>query len=66
RLPLEAKRCADSLRERGVIAGLPLSRYLAGRERDLLVCATELTTDADIARFAAELTKETSRAAAAV
>jgi glycine dehydrogenase subunit 1 len=49
------------LLERGVLAGLPLARWYPEDEglRDaLLVCATETTTDEDIARFASTLREE--------
>jgi glycine dehydrogenase subunit 1 len=47
-----------ALVERGVLAGLPLERWYPEDDslRDaLLVCATEVTTDADIDRFGAAL-----------
>jgi glycine dehydrogenase subunit 1 len=46
------------LLEDGVLAGLPLARWYPDDPdlRDaLLVCATELTTDGDIERFASAL-----------
>jgi len=54
----DAQRVHDALLERGVLAGLPLGRWfpddLALRDA-LLVCATEVTTDAEIDRFGATL-----------
>ncbi len=51
----DAERVHAALLERGVLAGLPLGRWFPDDPdlRDaLLVCATELTTDAEIATFA--------------
>jgi glycine dehydrogenase subunit 1 len=52
------------LLERGVLAGLPLAGWYPDdpilREA-LLVCATEVTTDADIERFASALAAEVKR-----
>ena len=62
-----AVRVADApavharLLDRGVLAGLPLAAWYPddGTLRDaLLVCATEVTTDADIERFASALAAE--------
>jgi glycine dehydrogenase subunit 1 len=50
-----AARVHAALLDRGVLAGLPLARWYRADEalRDaLLVCATEVTTPAEIARFA--------------
>jgi glycine dehydrogenase subunit 1 len=54
----DAPRVHAALLERDVLAGLPLARWYPEDEelRDaLLVCATEVTTDAEIERFAAAL-----------
>jgi glycine dehydrogenase subunit 1 len=40
-LPGNAEAAAEKLREKGIVPGLPLSRYYPGREKDLLVCVTE-------------------------
>jgi glycine dehydrogenase subunit 1 len=40
---------------RGILAGVPVSRLLPERANDLLVTATELTTDADIDALEAAL-----------
>jgi glycine dehydrogenase subunit 1 len=56
-----AQRVHAALLDRGVLAGLPLARWYPDDPllRDaLLVCATEVTTSADIARFAAALAAE--------
>jgi len=39
----------------GIVAGLPLGGIYPGRDRQLLVCATELRTDEEIADFARHL-----------
>ncbi|CAN5657245.1 aminomethyl-transferring glycine dehydrogenase subunit GcvPA [soil metagenome] len=54
----DAQRVHAELLERGVLAGLPLARWYPDdpQLRDaLLVCATEVTTPADIERFAGAL-----------
>jgi glycine dehydrogenase subunit 1 len=66
RLPVAAKAVFDELRRRRIVAGVPLSSYDASRPNDLLVCATELTTAAEIAGFAAGLRKVLDDAVAAV
>jgi glycine cleavage system P protein (glycine dehydrogenase) subunit 1 len=48
RLPRPAAPIVDTLASRGVLAGVPVSRLVPERTNDLLVAATELTTDADI------------------
>ncbi|QUD87714.1 aminomethyl-transferring glycine dehydrogenase subunit GcvPA [Phenylobacterium montanum] len=54
RLPRPAAQVVDALAEQGVIAGVPYARLNPGAGMDdvLLVAATELTTDADIAALA--------------
>ncbi|CAN5681189.1 aminomethyl-transferring glycine dehydrogenase subunit GcvPA [soil metagenome] len=57
----DAQAVHDRLLQRGVLAGLPLARwYPADAELcdALLVCATEVTTPAEIERFAAALREE--------
>jgi glycine dehydrogenase subunit 1 len=57
----QARRVHAALLERGVLAGLPLARWYPddARLRDaLLVCATEVTTSDEIARFADALRAE--------
>jgi glycine dehydrogenase subunit 1 len=56
-LPVAAEEAVGSLAGRGLIAGIPLSRYFAGRERQLLVAVTEINTRASIDRLAAELAR---------
>jgi len=48
RLPRPAAPLVDALATRGILAGVPVNRLLPERPNDLLVAATELTTDADI------------------
>jgi len=55
RLPIAAEQAVARLLERGLVAGIPLSRYLPGMERDLLVCVTETNPRAEIDRLADEL-----------
>ena len=57
RLPAPAAEVVETLAGQGVIAGVPVSRLAPGAGMDdvLLVAATELTSDADIAALAAAL-----------
>ncbi|HEX4195655.1 MAG TPA: aminomethyl-transferring glycine dehydrogenase subunit GcvPA [Stellaceae bacterium] len=55
RLPCQAAPLVDALASRGILAGVPVSRLLPERANDLLVTATELTTDADIDALEAAL-----------
>jgi glycine dehydrogenase subunit 1 len=55
RLPCPAAPLVDALAHRGILAGVPVSRMLRDRANDLLVTATELTTDADIDALTAAL-----------
>lgn len=47
-LPGNAEAAAEKLREKRIVAGLPLSRYFPEREKDLLVCVTEKNSREDI------------------
>ena len=61
RIP-NARRAHVSLVDRGFVAGLPLADWYPGDpalEDALLLCATEVTTDDDIARFASALREVT-------
>jgi glycine dehydrogenase subunit 1 len=53
RTPRSAAEFAKALRERGIVAGLPLGRVDRKRDGELLVCCTELTTPQAIDRYAA-------------
>ncbi len=56
----DAERVHQALLSRGVLAGLPMARWFpddAPLRDSLLVCATEVTTTAEIARFAAALSE---------
>ena len=57
-LPVDATAVVDALADRGVLGGVPLARLCPGEAalgKTLLVCASEMTTDQDIAEFAAAL-----------
>jgi glycine dehydrogenase subunit 1 len=57
-LPREAAPVVDALAERGVLAGIPVSRFYPGRAEFadlLLVAATEMVTSEDIDHFATAL-----------
>ncbi len=47
----DARRFARALRERGILAGLPLGGVVAGMDDCLLVCCTETTSPQAIERF---------------
>jgi glycine dehydrogenase subunit 1 len=64
-LPVDAMQVCRILSERGVLAGLPLSRFYPELGRQLLVCATEMTRPADIEALATALESTTTTAAAA-
>jgi glycine dehydrogenase subunit 1 len=52
RVPGDAAKAADALSEKGVLAGVPVSRLLPGQHEDLIVvAATEMTTDEDRAAY---------------
>jgi glycine dehydrogenase subunit 1 len=55
RLPRPAAPLVETLAARGILAGVPVSRLVPERANDLLVTATELTMDADIAALEAAL-----------
>ncbi len=54
-LPAPAEDVVRRLREKGILAGLPLGRYDTARAHQLLVAVTELNTRAAIDRLAKEL-----------
>ncbi|HEY1560778.1 MAG TPA: aminomethyl-transferring glycine dehydrogenase subunit GcvPA [Caulobacteraceae bacterium] len=60
RLTADAAETVNSLAARNILAGVPVSRLDPGAGMDdvLLVCATETTTDDDIAAFASALAEE--------
>src|SRR5579872_7048974 len=66
RTPGPAEALAQRLLGRGILGGLPLSRFYPELTDMLLLCATELTTPDDIRLLVSELSKERARAAAAV
>jgi len=63
RLPKPADAVVEALARQDILAGVPFSRLdpSAGMDDVLLVCATETTTDEDIAAFAAALAEEIAR-----
>ncbi len=65
RLPIAGAEAVQMLRHRGVLA-LALADLETGHENDILVCATELATDAEIDRFATALQEGVAHAVAAV
>ena len=52
----DAEHFAAAMRERGVIAGLPLGRIDSNRRTQLLVCCTEMTSPAAIDHYIAAAT----------
>jgi glycine dehydrogenase subunit 1 len=60
RLPKPAQAVVDALADKGVIAGVAVSRLdpHAGMDDVLIACATEMNTDADIAAYATALREE--------
>ena len=55
RLKGSATDAVRRLAEKGILAGLPLSRYFPDRDRDLLVAVTEMNPKAEIDRLADEI-----------
>ncbi|MFZ2644162.1 MAG: aminomethyl-transferring glycine dehydrogenase subunit GcvPA [Verrucomicrobiia bacterium] len=53
--PAPAQTICDRLERDGILAGLPLGRFDAAMERDLLVCVTETKSTANIERLAEAL-----------
>jgi glycine dehydrogenase subunit 1 len=53
--PIPSEELSDKLSRRGVVPGLPLSRYYPERDRELLVCATEMCTRSQIELLAESL-----------
>jgi glycine dehydrogenase subunit 1 len=58
--PIPAEEISEKLSRRCVVPGLPLSRYYPERKNELLVCATECCTKAQIDLLAQSL-KEVSK-----
>ena len=53
--PIPAEALAEKLSRKCIVPGLPLSRYDAKRDRELLVCVTEKSTKAQIELLASSL-----------
>jgi glycine dehydrogenase subunit 1 len=51
RLPVSAESAVRALADRGILPGVPLSRYIPEREKDLLVCVTEVNPKPEIDRL---------------
>jgi len=64
--PVPAAELCAQLEKRSILAGMPLSRFYPELTRQLLVCATELTTQSQIDEFARALAQEGTHAVAAV
>jgi glycine dehydrogenase subunit 1 len=60
RTPVPAEILAERLTRRGIVPGLPLSRYYPDRSHELLVCATEMCTRGQIDLLVSSL-EEASR-----
>lgn len=58
RTPIDAETIAERLAGRGILPGLPLSRYFPERRNELLVCVTETRSRADIDRLIDGLREE--------
>jgi glycine dehydrogenase subunit 1 len=54
-LPVNAEAASEKMFERGIVMGLPLSRYYPERTHEVLVCVTEENTREDIDAYAAAL-----------
>jgi glycine dehydrogenase subunit 1 len=65
RTPGSADAFAREMRERGIVAGLPLGRIDKDREQELLVCCTELTAPRAIEHYAAAATEVLAASAVA-
>ena len=59
--PTPAQTICDRLERDGILAGLPLGRFYAGMERDLLVCVTETKLTGDIERLTESLGRAASQ-----
>ena len=65
RLPTSATAVVERLAESRILGGVALGRFDGARENELLVCATEKRTDAEIERFARALTEALATGGAA-
>ena len=59
KVPVEAEGLATRLSRRGIVPGLPLSRYYPERRNELLVCVTETCSRAQIDALADSLAEAT-------
>jgi glycine dehydrogenase subunit 1 len=58
--PKPAEALAAKLSRKGLVPGLPLSRYYPGRDRELLVCVTEMCSRSHIELLASSLAEATA------
>jgi glycine dehydrogenase subunit 1 len=64
-LDVDAEQACRSLAQRGIVAGLPLSRHFPDLRRHLLVCVTEMTRPAEVEALAGALGAVSARRSAA-
>jgi glycine dehydrogenase subunit 1 len=55
KLPFNAESASEDLFKKGIVMGLPLSRYYPERDKEVLVCVTEKNSKSDIDAYAAAL-----------
>ncbi len=60
RVPVPGTELRDALLEQGIVAGYPLAHDFPDRVNELLVCCTELTSDADIDALVAAVARVTA------
>jgi glycine dehydrogenase subunit 1 len=53
-LPLAAELFCGRMREKGILAGVPVAPALAGHDRGLLIAVTEIRSDEELAHYAAQ------------
>jgi glycine cleavage system P protein (glycine dehydrogenase) subunit 1 len=64
--PLRGDELVRRMASKGFLAGVALASWFGDMPNSVLLCATELTSKDDVARFAAALAKETADAVVAV
>jgi glycine dehydrogenase subunit 1 len=57
RCPRPAAQVVAALAARGILAGVPLSRWFPARTQEMLVAVTEMNTREEMDRYAAELAR---------
>lgn len=58
RTPVPAEELSRRMLRHRIFAGVPLARFFPNRERELLVCATEVKSQEDLDQFAQALERE--------